>query len=961
MMHPKDKSMIIFRSLALLCLLMSAGEPAIGQYYSTGQEPASIRWKKITTENATIIFPDYYEERARWLAGYLDAASPAVAGSLKHRPKRIPLIMHTQSATANAVVAWAPKRMEFYTTPPQDMYPQPWLEQLVLHEYRHVVQIDKLNQGPVKVLSWLLGQQGTAAILGLYVPPWFLEGDAVATETALSEAGRGRLPLFEMKLRSQLLSEGPCSYDKAVLRSYRDFVPDHYELGYFLVAEGRRKYGADIWAHTLDRVARRPYMVTPFQKGIRDVSGLRKVPFYRDCMESLGKDWQQQDSMTDKTQFQILSPEKRIYANYRHPGFINDTLLVALKVSFDDIPRFVGINPDGKEKRLFTPGFLDMESLSVQAGKICWAERRPDPRWDNRSYTTIRILDHATGKVKNIRHRLRLFAPALSADGARVVAVKVDSLDRYSLVVMDALNGKIMHNIPSPANTFPLTPVWAGDGLVIAVLVSEEGKAIAKFDIASGRSKILTGWDHTDISQPCYSEPYLFFTAAWSGISNIYALNLQEGDIHRLSSARFGATDPVLAADSSSLVYADYDATGFRIVKMPLDSAGWQLIDDIYDRSAGLYRDLVAQEEKVIPGSEVEPTDLPARKYSKLANLFNFHSWAPLDINVSSYDIRPGVSIMSQNLLSSSFLTAGYGYDLNEEAGKVYGTYTYAGWYPVIDLSADYGLRRDYAYLPEQTELKWDETNLRAGVRLPLDLRRGKHFAGIQAGLYANQVLRRMKPGSVVDFRKPDVFSLGYGFTAYRQLRSNFRDIFPRWGQSLGLYYRNTPFGQGAANEIAAAVMNLYFPGILRHQGLNLYAGYQQRLIGFYKFSDIVAYPRGISGRQDEELLSIRSTYAFPIAYPDWSIGPVIYLKRIRGNLFYDYAMGFNDGRDRTYNSMGADVLAEIHLLRFFAPIEIGTRCTYIPDEASVNFSLLFSVGFSSFFVGRQPDNLPVY
>jgi hypothetical protein len=145
--------------------------------------------------------------------------------------------------------------------------------------------------------------------------------------------------------------------------------------------------------------------------------------------------------------------------------------------------------------------------------------------------------------------------------------------------------------------------------------------------------------------------------------------------------------------------------------------------------------------------------------------------------------------------------------------------------------------------------------------------------------------------------------------------------------------------------------MNLYFPGILRHQGLNIYAGYQQRAIGIYKFGDILAYPRGVSGRQDEELVSVRSTYALPLAYPDLSIGPVLYIKRIRANLFYDHAFTINSGNAEDVSAVGGDLLAEIHILRFPAPLEIGVRYAYLPDDASPYWSFLLSVGFSSFYV----------
>jgi hypothetical protein len=106
--------------------------------------------------------------------------------------------------------------------------------------------MDMLNKGFTRGLSWLFGEQATAIVSGLFVPMWFMEGDAVCTETAISHSGRGRIPSFEMEIRSQMLQKGMFSYDKAVFGSYRDFIPDQYVLGYQIVANTRRRFGSAI-------------------------------------------------------------------------------------------------------------------------------------------------------------------------------------------------------------------------------------------------------------------------------------------------------------------------------------------------------------------------------------------------------------------------------------------------------------------------------------------------------------------------------------------------------------------------------------------------------------------------------------------------------------------------------------------------------------------------------------------
>ena len=120
--------------------------------------------------------------------------------------KRFPVLVHSSSVLSNGYVSLAPQRMELVSTPPQDSYAQDWISQLSLHEFRHVVQLNKLNQGITRFSGYFSGE-AVRGIVSSQIPPWFYEGDAVYNETELSESGRGRLPSFEMPLRTVLSSQ----------------------------------------------------------------------------------------------------------------------------------------------------------------------------------------------------------------------------------------------------------------------------------------------------------------------------------------------------------------------------------------------------------------------------------------------------------------------------------------------------------------------------------------------------------------------------------------------------------------------------------------------------------------------------------------------------------------------------------------------------------------------------------
>jgi hypothetical protein len=145
------------------------------------------------------------------------------------RPRKISIILQNQSSVSNGFVTLTPRRSEFYTMPPQDynfLGTNDWLDQLAAHEYRHVVQYQQANSGFNRALYYAFGPATLAAMASTSVPKWLWEGDAVATETAFTHSGRGRIPNFGLLLRTNLQEGRVFNYNKQYLRSYKHNISD---------------------------------------------------------------------------------------------------------------------------------------------------------------------------------------------------------------------------------------------------------------------------------------------------------------------------------------------------------------------------------------------------------------------------------------------------------------------------------------------------------------------------------------------------------------------------------------------------------------------------------------------------------------------------------------------------------------------------------------------------------------
>lgn len=922
-----------------------------GQYYSSGQDPASTKWLQINTSNFQIIFPETAEKPAQYLANILDSAYSLVAHSLDGKIKKTSVILHNQSVLSNGTTAWAPTRIDLVATSPQNTYPHKWLDQLALHEIRHLIQIEKLNTGLTKVLKVILGEHVLAFMTGIFVPQWFLEGDAVVTETALSESGRGREPAFTMPFKAQLLDKKIYSYEKAVHGSFKDMVPEAYPLGYLLVASGRNKFGSKIWKSSLTNTGKNPFLITPFSKAIKNASGLSKQQFYTSVMEDLKFKWDSILSSQNASTYDQLTKKPKHFTNYRHPMIYKNQEIISVKKSMDDVKRFVKIDSSGEEEIIFTPGPNLGDRLSYANYLLCWSEIEFDTRWQNRNYSVIKTYNLKTKKLTQLSKKSRYFSPALSNDATKIALVEQGLNDESALVILDAKDGHELKRYPHP--DLVMMPAWsADDDEIVFINLNSKGKGIQTLHVKTGETEKTLSETFEQISSPRITDAYIYFTGAFSGTDNIYAVNKSTKHVSQISQVKFGADHVFVDEQNEIILFSNYTSNGYEIVKQNYSPDEWIPLDKIQKTTLNLAETYSRQEKGILNINQENNKEYEVKKYYKASGLLNIHSWAPASIDVNSYEVKPGFSLMSQNKLSTAFATMGYEYDLNESLGKYYFNYSYQGFYPIIDLSVDNGKRRRF-YSDSTNQIKsftYKETNIETEIKLPISLSKGRYQRGIQPSVkFKNSFLNEL-PGSNIKFSQNAVHSLHYRLYFYNTQRASLRDLYPKWGQILDLRIGNTPLQNENKSWIASVSSVLYFPGLVHHHGFKIFNGYQKRQEGVYYFPQQVNYPRGFFNRNDTELYRTSLNYKMPLWYPDFNVGSLMYLKRLKLAFYYDYAFGKHPDGNTTYRSTGFELTSDLHLLSLIAPIDMGFRYIYYPDKKSSAFEFLFSIDFSALY-----------
>lgn len=891
------------------------------------QNPSHINWKKIDTKNFEIIFPDTVEQDAQKVAHLLEKAFPYVTRSLQVRPERISIILQNQSIDSNGMVTLAPRRSEWYLTPGIDpiFNNTEWLKTLSIHEFRHVVQFQKSRRGFNKFLNIILGEIGQALGLGLTLPPWYLEGDAVGMETALTNGGRGRLPLFERNLRALLLADEKYSYDKAHMGSFDDFVPNHYVYGYFYTSYMRNMYGDYFLSHVADEAARHSFNPFTFYNSTKRLTGKSFERFYAHVMRDLVREWKKKLDAFNPTPYKTVNLQEKFgWTNYEYPQVTSDKKIVALKSGLSYINHFVLI--DGKEEKvLFYPGPLKEYPYKLRQNRLAYVELELDPRWGYRDFTQVKVYDLKHDRVVFEMKHSKVRLAVLDHSGINLLVVDWNDRQEQHLSVINIKTKKVT-SYRYPNDKVISSVDWVGpERIVLVVKDSDDKKSVVDFDLKTQLSSELLAPSFSGIGFVHASQGHVFLESPQSGIDNIFLL--EDGNLTQLTSSRFGAYAPTL--DGGELVYNDYDATGMNIVRKSLP---WKKEENSSDSFVPVYEKFASSENKTDYEFDLGQKEKYAvQDYSQFKNAINLHSWTLLAPPLSS---TVQVQGFSRDLLNKFSLTAGGGYDLNERESFAIAGMRWSHFYPVFDLSAQYGNRRQKLRRAGKNYInRWEEAVAEAGVQIPWNKIIGRFTQdfGLRAFSRLIAVTNRLG-GDRDEINDGALFSPGAQVSYSLLSRMSTRDLLPPLGVLIDYEAQEGRSTTGDKNKGAIQTLDtrLYLPGLWHHHSFYHQFAYEKQRSDPYRYASGVFYPRGTTNWALDEFTKYSGNYTFPLFYPDWKLDKYFYFKRLSMNLFYDSINGREKSLEYHTSSAGWELLFDTHFLRIFIPLSWGVRGSYV-------------------------------
>ncbi len=913
------------------------------------QNPSHIQWLQINTDHFDIIFPKEMILSGQRVAHLLEKAYPYVTRSLETLPARIPVILQNQSTHSNGFVALAPRRSEWYVTPSIDpeLTNTDWLKTLSVHEFRHIVQFQKSRQGFNKVLNILFGEIGQALGIGLSMPPWFLEGDAVGIETALTKGGRGRLPLFDRDLKALLLSGKNWNYDKAHLGSFKDYIPNHYVYGYFYTSWLRNKYGDFFVSKIADYSTDRSWNPLSFYNSVDYLTGEKFEKIYEDIMKEISGEWKKRVELLRPTPFVVQSVNQRGgWTNYLHPQSLGDGRIVSLKRGLSFINQFV-MHEDGKERVLFYPGPLQNEyPYKVRSGKLAFVETEIDPRWGYRDFSRIRVYDVKKEEFVLDKRQTKGRLAIVSHDGEKLVYVEWTENQAQSLVVLD-MKGREVLRVPMTSSEVITSLDWLSkDELILIVKDQNDMKEMVKFHLQSRKGQTLIKKTVSNLGSVAVEEGQILYESPESGIDNIWLYSAN--GVKQLTSSVFGSYSPSL--NSGKLLYNDYTADGMDIVTK---SVSWDQEEKSKDSFFPIYEKFAKNEKYESFENDLLKTEkFKLRKYSQPAHALNLHSWLILAPPLSSTVSLVGYS---RDVLNKFSLSAGAIYNLNERTTEGFVGASWSHYYPVFDLRAGYGKRRqDFIVSGKEIENKWEEGTLEIGAQVPWKFIQGRFTHSFSGRAFSKFIKTTTKVSEDRgDLLNGTLLSPGAELSYSVSSRLAPRDINPGLAFEVNASAEEGQdiSGSSQSGSLKHVDGKLFLPGLFAHHSFFHQLAYEKQNNKSYQYSSLVFYPRGTKSFFLQEFTKYSGNYLMPLFYPDWNMSRYLYFKRISLNLFYDELNGTFRSTSYHAASTGWEAIFDFNLARIFVPFSIGVRGSYVLDglEKAQNYEVFLSSVMGTF------------
>jgi len=890
-----------------------------------------VKWRIARTRHFVLYYPAGHEEFASRVFSLSNGVYRDVTGYFGVSPRVLPVVLHPHTDMFNGFYSPFPNRISLFETPHDDLRrlgstTSDILDLVFVHEYTHYVHITSTG-GWFGRLSRLLGR-GTA-VTNMVSPGWIIEGITTNLETKFTGGGRGRSGYFRGMMRS-LYGPGEL-WSLSAAGTLSPYAPPRgriYLSGYYMVEYLNRVYGGDAFARLSSCQAAHP--LAGARRALKHVTGRSPRRFYREFLEDFS-------SRCDSIRAAIAVPglpSGRTVAGDGLDGFESHFwtergTIMALRKGYDGPTALLEIDPGtgGVLKEIRTGRLFNRTPVrGFPGGKVVFGEVFHHLLGEGEiNVSDLVVFDPGKKTHQRLTRDAHIFSADISPDGTTFAAVRRNGM-WTELVLLDRDGGNIRPFVSKPGMYFR-APVWSPDGRTVAVTVKIGRRTdIALVDAGSGGMRPLFAPDDYGDDDPSFSPDgeWLVFSSERGTTWNIYAWNLRERKLFRLTSVFTAATEPLVSPDGGTLSFLVLSGGKNEIRVMPFEPGRGEPVDVV---TAGKLEapDIGVSPPPAIPG----PAGMsPWETYRP----FIHAPWAGKDRK----GLAPGVFLVGGDpvRVNTYFASLRYdrgtgrpGYDILLENRSFWPTLR-VNVYDRDTGGKSFGAEERHWYRERGGEIGLGMSVIH---RTAPELVTGYYEAGVRTRRFG-----RPETG-FIDESRDRSFSLYLGFLLMRIPDAAARDMVPGWGR--GLYVRREEELAVLGGEIrghdTVAVFKQFAPSPFRHHGFEWTVAHQNQR-GLIRFDSEATLPRGYTADDEAGGLNLRNTltlsleYRFPILFFDRGVGMnFVHGHLLRGSFFVDYGAGWsgdfalNDWTRETRTSLGATLSVQTSVFSF-VPVEVG-------------------------------------
>jgi WD40-like Beta Propeller Repeat len=554
-----------------------------------------LNWYTVKSPHFRVHYHGGLEDIAQRTTSSAESVYERLVPQLGWAPSQVTEIVITDDTDgANGSASVLPfNTVRLFATAPDDMSPlgdyDNWINELITHEYTHILQIDNTSGLPA-IGNAVLGKTFAP---NQAQPRWILEGLAVVMESEHTSGGRLKSTQFDMYLRADVLEHRLARLDQISNPARRWpsgnlwYLYGAKFIGFIVDTYGPQTYGAvaaDYGASVI------PWGIN---RSIRRVTGRTYEQLYGGWQADLERRYMAQTTAVRARGLREGRELTHRGYNASSPRFIpacggvdprrvyyqrddGDTTAGVYSISID------AADPDATATLIARAGsrgvsfdrecslFFDNTAPSRRLYSFGDLFRQPahtrSPRGIERNRQRLTVGERAS-------------AADVSPDGHSITYV-TNNAGTTTLRIAH-LNGE--HEledqrrlVPSAEYEQAYTPRFSPDGRSVAYSAWTRGgyRDIRIVDVSTGSFYELMH-DRAIDQQPVWSPDgnTLYFVSDRTGIANVYAFDLQTHSLEQVTNVLTGAYMPAVSNDGHTLVYVGYRSGGFDLFALPLDRA----------------------------------------------------------------------------------------------------------------------------------------------------------------------------------------------------------------------------------------------------------------------------------------------------------------------------------------------------------------------------------------------------